>query len=201
VDAAAEDVGEHDPAVVGGDGSFGELVPAGEDLHGRRPYGGAVVTRVGFLGTGFIARFHAAMLEGSGEAFVAGPVFDTDADRAAAFAADHGYTAAGSEEAVLDAVDAVYVTTWTSEHLRLVTAAAERGVHVFCEKPLAVSAGDARAEARRRGARLGNPDGSFLRAIRDGRPAWPSLRDALAAHDLVDACYRSAAGGGVPEPI
>jgi predicted dehydrogenase len=339
-----------------------------------------MATTVGFLGTGFIARFHAAMLEGSGEPFVAGPVHDVDAGRAAAFAADHGYTAVDAEDAVLDAVDAVYVTTWTSEHLRLVTAAAERGVHVFCEKPLAVDAagalaiaevaegagivnqsglvlrrspafgmvqglladpaagrpmavvfrddqflpvrgmygsdwradparagagtllehsihdldllawllgpvaavscrtssfhgldgiedvavatlsfssgttasltsvwhdvderpslrnvevfcerayiavegdwsgpvrhrlaGDAEetvldgealaAEARRRGARLGNPDGSFLRAIRDGRPAWPSLRDALAAHELVDACYRSAAGGGVPVPV
>jgi predicted dehydrogenase len=57
------------------------------------------------------------------------------------------------------------------------------------------------AEARRRGARLGNPDGSFLRAIRDGRPAWPSLRDAVAAHSLVDACYRSAASAGAPQPV
>ena len=38
---------------------------------------------------------------------------------------------------MLDTCDAVYVCTWTSEHPRLVAAAAQRGVHVFCEKPLA----------------------------------------------------------------
>jgi predicted dehydrogenase len=339
-----------------------------------------MATRVGFLGTGFIARFHAGLLAASGEHFVRGPVHDLDPARASAFAADHGYTAVRSEDAVLEAVDAVYITTWTSEHHRLVAAAAARGLHVFCEKPLAVNTDGARAitevaeragvvnqaglvlrrspafglvqglladpaagrpmavvfrddqfipirgmygsdwrsdprragagtllehsihdldllawlfgpvatvacrtesfhrlagiedvaavtvafasgatasltsvwhdvderpslrnvevfcerayisvegdwtgpvrhrfagqaeetvlegetlaaEARRRGARLGNPDGSFLRAIRDGRDAWPSLRDALVAHRLVDACYRSAASGGSPQPV
>ena len=33
---------------------------------------------------------------------------------------------------LLERVDAVFVTTWTSEHERLVAAAAERGVAVFC---------------------------------------------------------------------
>ena len=37
-------------------------------------------------------------------------------------------------------VDAVYVTTWTSEHARLVEKAAAAGVAVFCEKPVAVDA-------------------------------------------------------------
>jgi predicted dehydrogenase len=57
------------------------------------------------------------------------------------------------------------------------------------------------AETRRRGVRLGNPDGSFLRAIRDGGPAWPSLRDAVRAHELADACYASAALDGVPVAV
>jgi predicted dehydrogenase len=50
-----------------------------------------------------------------------------------------------SEDAVLDAVDAVYVCTWTSEHPRLVDAAVARGLPVFCEKPLATTAGAARS--------------------------------------------------------
>lgn len=338
------------------------------------------MVRVGFLGTGWIARFHADLLRSSGEAFEPGPVHDLDPARAEAFAAEFGYAVVDREEAVLDGCHAVYVTTWTAEHPRLVAAAAERGVHVFCEKPLAVDAGAARAmadaveaagvvaqvglvlrrspafglagslladeragrvmavvfrddqfipirghygstwradrelagagtllehsihdldllehllgpaatvacrtstfhelagiddvavvtlgfasgataslvsvwhdvdergslrrveilcerafvtvegdwfgpvrwryagdaeervladgdlvaEARRRGVRLGNPDGSFLRAVRAGGPAWPSLRDAVRAHELADACYASAALDGVPVAV
>ena len=54
------------------------------------------------------------------------------------------------------------------------------------------------AAARERGVRLGNPDGSFLRAIAKGTAAWPSLADAVRAHELTDACYASAAQGGIP---
>lgn len=336
--------------------------------------------RVGFLGTGWIARFHAGMLRSSGEAFDPGPVHDLDPARAEAFAADFGYGVVDSEDGVLEACDAVYVTTWTSEHGRLVAAAAAAGRHVFCEKPLAVDAAGARAmaeaveaagivaqvglvlrrspafglagsllhderagramavvfrddqfipirghygstwradparagagtllehsihdldlleqllgparsvacrtatfhelagiddvaaatigfangavanltsvwhdvderpslrhmevfcerafvrvegdwlgpvrwryagdadesvlegealvaETRRRGVRLGNPDGSFLRAVRAGGPAWPTLRDAVRAHELADACYASAALDGVPVAV
>lgn len=41
-----------------------------------------------------------------------------------------------------------------------------------------------------------NPDGSFVRAVRNGGGAYPSLADALRAHIVVDATYRSAAAGG-----
>jgi len=133
--------------------------------------------RVGFLGAGFIGRFHAGMLDVSGEAFQRGPVFDVDAGRAEAFAAEHGYRAVGSEEAVLDDCDAVYVTTWTSEHRRQVTAAAERGVHVFCEKPLAVDADAARAMADVvEAAGVVNQVGLVLRRS----PAFALVRSLLA---------------------
>jgi predicted dehydrogenase len=57
------------------------------------------------------------------------------------------------------------------------------------------------AEVKRRGVRLGNQDGSFLRAVRTGSPPWPSLRDAVRAHVLADACYASAAAGGAPVAV
>jgi predicted dehydrogenase len=100
--------------------------------------------RVGFLGAGLIAHFHAFGLTESGEAFRFAGVHDPDPERAAEFAAGWGATACATEEAVLDGCDAVYVCTWTSEHARLVRAAAERGLAVFCEKPLAFD-GDAAA--------------------------------------------------------
>jgi hypothetical protein len=46
------------------------------------------------------------------------------------------------------------------------------------------------------GLRIASPDGDFLRAVAAGRPASPSLRDAVRPHRLVDAIYRSAAEGG-----
>jgi predicted dehydrogenase len=37
---------------------------------------------------------------------------------------------------------------------------------------------------------------NFLAAVRDGAAATPTLRDAIAAHQIVDALYASADGGG-----
>ncbi len=42
-----------------------------------------------------------------------------------------------------------------------------------------------------------NPDGAFIRSVRNGEPAYPAMADALRAHEVVDAAYRSAASGGV----
>ena len=99
--------------------------------------------RVGFLGAGLIATYHSKSLRRSGaeaeHGVVRAGVFDTDRARAEAFAAAAGHTVMDSEDAVLDACDAVYVCTWTSEHPRQVAKAVERGLPIFCEKPLAVS--------------------------------------------------------------
>jgi predicted dehydrogenase len=111
--------------------------------------------KVGFLGTGFIATYHSKSLRGAqkrsrqgGEPDVqvewAG-VYDPDADKAAAFAQSSGAPLLGSEQEVIDASDAVYVTTWTSEHPRLVQAVVDAGKAVFCEKPLAVDLASAAA--------------------------------------------------------
>lgn len=94
---------------------------------------------VGFYGTGFISRLHAAFLKRAGVEHRIAAVHDPDTARAAAFAQRVGARVVGEEE-LLDLVDAVYVCTWTSEHPRLVAAAAARGKAVFCEKPLAVDA-------------------------------------------------------------
>jgi myo-inositol 2-dehydrogenase/D-chiro-inositol 1-dehydrogenase len=46
-----------------------------------------------------------------------------------------------------------------------------------------------------------NPDAEFIRAVTDGRPAQPDFEDALRAHVVVDALYRSAAAGGAPVEV
>ncbi len=103
--------------------------------------------RVGFLGAGLIAVFHSIGIKHSGVAVERAGVFDPDPERCRAFAEGGHFTACASEEEVLDTCDAVYVCTWTSEHPRLVRMAAERGLAVFCEKPLATTLADAEAMA------------------------------------------------------
>lgn len=104
--------------------------------------------RVGFLGAGLIATFHSKMLRAADDRVVRAGVHDPDPERAAAFAAASGHQVCHHEAEVLDGSDAVYVCTWTSEHPRLVAEAARRGIHVFCEKPLATSLGVAEEMAR-----------------------------------------------------
>ena len=94
--------------------------------------------RIGFLGAGFSADYHAGMLRRAGADADIVAVYDPEAQRADDFARRHGGMVASSESALIDAVDAVYVCTWTSEHPRLVAAAAGAGRAVFCEKPIGV---------------------------------------------------------------
>ena len=96
--------------------------------------------RIGFYGAGLISHMHTWFLASSAVDHTIVAVCEPDSARAAAFAERHGARVVDEEE-LLDLVDAVYVTTWTSEHARLVRAAAERGLAVFCEKPLATNAG------------------------------------------------------------
>jgi predicted dehydrogenase len=98
-----------------------------------------MTVRIGFVGTGFIARTHNWFLKHTEADHRIVAVHDLEPDRARAFA-DRVGAEVMDEDALLDTVDVVFVTTWTSEHERLVTAAAERGVAVFCEKPLGFDA-------------------------------------------------------------
>jgi predicted dehydrogenase len=134
--------------------------------------------RVGFLGAGLIATFHSKMLRRSGEAFERAGVHDPDPQRAEAFARASGSRVCATEEEVLDTCDAVYVCTWTSEHPRLVAAAAERGLAVFCEKPLATTLDGARAMQRTVDeAQVPNQVGLILRRS----PAFTMLRELAHA--------------------
>ncbi len=99
--------------------------------------------RVGFLGTGWIASYHSKSLRRSGVDIERAGCYDPDRARAEAFAAASGHAVCSSEAEVLDGCDAVYITTWTSEHPRLVAEAAARGLAIFCEKPLATNIADA----------------------------------------------------------
>jgi predicted dehydrogenase len=137
-----------------------------------------VTVRVGFLGAGLIANAHATSLARTASGFAWAGVHDPDTVRAEAFASTYGATACRSEDEVLDGCDAVYVVTWTSEHRRLVEAAAARGLAVFCEKPLATDLAGARAMAAAvEAAGVVNQVGLVLRRS----PAFALVRDLV--HD------------------
>ena len=101
--------------------------------------------RAGLIGCGKIARIHAEALHHLEEAdFVA--CCDQDERRARDLADTYGVpNVYDSAEALLQSgtVDVVLVCTPHPMHERVVVAAAEAGVHVLCEKPIAIALDEA----------------------------------------------------------
>ena len=133
--------------------------------------------RVGIVGCGNIAANHVAAFRGAGVEIVG--CCDVDAGRAAGFARRHEIPAAvGSVDALLDlGVDVVSVCTPHPTHEAVVTAAAARGVHVLCEKPIAIdlaSAGRMIAACETAGVTLG---------VLFQRRFWPAAQRIRAAID------------------
>jgi predicted dehydrogenase len=100
-----------------------------------------VTVRIGVAGCGFIAQIHAFAIEELVKARLVDArivaAFDPERERAERLAASSGARVAADLDDLLDAVDAVWVCTWTASHLPVVRAAVERKLAVFCEKPLA----------------------------------------------------------------
>ncbi len=95
--------------------------------------------RIGFIGCGQIAGTHLRILGRDPRARIAG-VFDVSAQRAQAA----GAPVFESREALVEAVDAVYITLPNRLHAGAALAALQRGRHVFCEKPMGVTAEEIR---------------------------------------------------------
>jgi UDP-N-acetyl-2-amino-2-deoxyglucuronate dehydrogenase len=106
--------------------------------------------RVGLIGAGLIGQLHSMMIR-----YVADR---TEQSVRVVSVADISHTAAESlaarwngaralesaEEIIADpSIDAVWICTPTAMHRRICIAAAEAGKHVFCEKPLAMTAAEA----------------------------------------------------------
>jgi predicted dehydrogenase len=109
------------------------------------------MTRIGMIGCGHIGTVHAySLAQLSAAGLIDGAlhaVYDDDPARAAKLAHHNGGTPRDSLDAVLDDVDVVWICTWTDGHLPAVRAAVERGLPVFCEKPLAPTLADCEAVA------------------------------------------------------
>lgn len=107
--------------------------------------------RIGLVGAGMIGGTHSAVLQQIARLqpdrveLVA--VADPLASHREFFQQVYGYRAAYESAADLlrDAdIDALFVCTPTRDHAELVYAAAERRLHIFCEKPLAMSYAEGR---------------------------------------------------------
>ena len=111
-----------------------------------------MTTRVAVIGCGFIGGIHSRALKGLiGGGLVDARVVavaDADTERAAAFGAAHRADVITDDPATAMAgADAVWICTPTSSHRALVERAAEAGLAVYCEKPLATSIDDVLAMA------------------------------------------------------
>ena len=107
---------------------------------------------VGVIGTGFMGKCHALALGAVGRVFgdVAAPrlevLCDVPAERAAGLARDWGFArATGDWRAVVadPSVDLVSITAPNRLHREMALAALAAGKHVWCEKPMGLTLGDA----------------------------------------------------------
>lgn len=150
----------------------------------------AVTVRIGFLGAGFIARFHAHQLESIDTPHEVVAVFDPAEHRAEKFANWQSCAVSSSVEELVQASDAVFICTWTSEHAAQLVAVAGAGRAVFCEKPLAVDLATARQMAETvANAGVINMVGLVLRS----QPALLALRELIgdpAAGRIMNVIFR-----------
>ncbi len=102
--------------------------------------------RVGIVGAGYIAAWHADAIQAVPEARLTA-VADVSEAAARALAEGHGVPAFGSLAAMAEAglCDAVHILTPPHLHRALAEEALGLGLHVFVEKPFALSEAEARA--------------------------------------------------------
>ena len=173
--------------------------------------------RIGLIGCGHIGTVHSLAL---GQLTKAGLIdaaitatHDPDRARAEEQARHHGATVHDSIDALADECDVLWVCTWTAAHREGVRAAVDRGLPVFCEKPLAPTLAeceDLAADLRRVPHQVGLVlrHAPVFRAVaeavasgRYGRPMASILRDDqyFPIQGMYGSTWRSdvaRAGGG-----
>jgi predicted dehydrogenase len=153
--------------------------------------------RLGFLGVGWIGRHRMAAIVDSGMAQVAAIADTSAAQRDEAARVAPGAALLGTLDELLSAdLDGIVIATPSALHADQAIAAAERGIAVFCQKPLARTAAEARRviDAARQANVLLGVDLSYrytvgMRRIRDLVRAG-----ALGEVYAVDAVFHNAYG-------
>ena len=157
--------------------------------------------RVGFLGTGWIGR-HRMQAIVAGGAVEAVAVADPDPECAAQAAnLAPGAAVLPSLEALLDhGLDGLVIATPSALHAEQAIAALNRGIAVFCQKPLGRNEGEARSviEAARRADRLLAVDLSYRRTAAVEAIAGPIRSGELGEIFAVDLAFHNAYGPDKP---
>lgn len=171
--------------------------------------------RAGIIGCGKVGHIHAqALAAAPGTTFTA--VCDASRDRADSFAAQYGARGFSSARDMLKEVDAVLLCTPHPLHAEHAVAAAEAGVHVLIEKPMAASLADCDLmleAARKAGTKVSvisqrrwlEPVQRMKQAIDEGRIGRPILGTFIMLSWRDEAYYKSdpwrgkwdTEGGGV----
>ena len=152
--------------------------------------------KVAVVGTGGIARRHGVALAENPDATIAAAV-DVDRERREQFAERWGGEPFDRLKPALDRVDAVYVLTPPGFRRQYALQAIQAGKHVFCEKPLAITADDgaaivAAAESRGVVAMTG-----FNQRYRDGyRRLYDTARGGSLGRLHHFWCQRFGMGAG-----
>ena len=99
--------------------------------------------KIGIIGAGYIGGVHAGVLARDERVRVSA-VHDIVTERAEQLARSTSATVYPNAEALIEASDAIYITTPNTKHTSLTLASLEAGKHIFCEKPMATNITDAR---------------------------------------------------------
>jgi predicted dehydrogenase len=161
--------------------------------------------RLGFLGAGWIGRHRMECIARSGAATIAAIA---EPARDAAVAASESVAALGGSPELVDSLDAlldseldgVVIATPSAMHAEQAIAALERGMAVFCQKPLARTGAETRrvVDAARAADRLLGVDLSYRHTEGMGR-----IRELVANGELgdiyaVDLVFHNAYGPDKP---
>lgn len=98
---------------------------------------------VAVIGAGHLGTLHAKMLAQIGEARLVG-IYDIDAAKSSALAAELKTRNLGSVDEAIEAASALSVATTTKTHFEIGRKIIEAGRHVFIEKPITETIGQAR---------------------------------------------------------
>jgi myo-inositol 2-dehydrogenase / D-chiro-inositol 1-dehydrogenase len=163
--------------------------------------------RIGLAGAGRIGAFHAGILSGL-PAVDSVVIADTDAARAIEVAGRLRLEAADSPQHLLGSgLDALVIAAPTQAHPELIVMGTEKGLRVFCEKPVAPDIDSTREVIERVGGAAGTVQVGFQRrfdagyqaareAVRSGALGWVhTLRATTLDPAPPPAAYIETSGG------